>query len=282
MSLAAFARDIKLAHTVFALPFALATAWIVARGQAVPWTDWAWILVAMVGARSSAMGFNRIADRRIDALNPRTRDREVASGRLPVGQAWAFTLGSAALLVLAAAMLDTLALALTPGLIAGLWGYSLAKRFTALCHLWLGVALGLAPVAVWVSLTGTFAWMPVLLGLAVALWVGGFDVVYSLQDREFDAAHALRSIPVAVGERGAIWTSRAMHAVSALLLGALPLFTPLAWPYLVGWALIAAVLVWEHSLVAPGRQERLNQAFFAANGYIAVLFLGAVVAGTLA
>lgn len=281
MSFAAFARDIKLAHTLFALPFALATAWIIARDQPVPWTDWAWILVAMVGARSSAMGFNRIVDRHIDAANPRTRDREVASGRLPVAQAWAFTVGSALLMVGAAAMLDRLALLLTPVLIVVLWGYSLAKRFTALCHVWLGVALGLAPVAVWIALTGTLALPAVLLGIAIALWVGGFDVLYSLQDREFDTGHALRSIPVALGERGAIWTSRAMHLVAAALLGSLPLTTPLAWPYTAGWAVIASVLVWEHSLVGPGRLGRLNQAFFAANGYIAVLFLGSVVAGTL-
>ncbi len=277
-----FARDIKLAHSVFALPFALASAWLVHRARPVPWTDWLAVLVAMVGARSSAMGFNRIADRRIDARNPRTRGRAVASGALPLGQAWAWTLASTAVFLAAAAFLGPLPLALSPVVIAVLWGYSLTKRFTALCHLVLGLALGLAPPAVEVALAGRPGAPGLLLGGAVLCWVAGFDVLYALQDRDFDARAGLRSIPVALGERGALRVSRLLHLLAAGLLAALPLAAPLGWPYLLAWLAVAGALVWEHSLVRPGDLSRLDQAFFAANGYVALALLAGVVAGSLA
>lgn len=278
----AFARDIKLAHSVFALPFALAAAWLVSRQVEVGGQQWLWIVVAMVGARSSAMGFNRIVDRRIDAENPRTRDREIPAGRLSVAAAWGWTLAFTALFIVAAAMLHPLCLKLSPVALAVIWGYSLTKRWTALCHVVLGIGLGLAPVAVWIALTGTVEPAALLLGGAVASWVAGFDVLYSLQDRDFDASRGLHSIPVALGERGALWVSGLLHLLTVGLLGALPWTVPLSWPYTLGWGLITAVLVYEHAIVRPGDLSRLDRAFFAANGWISVGFLVAVVAATLA
>ncbi len=288
-SASAFARDIKLAHSVFALPFALAAAWLVSRQLEVGWQQWAWIVVAMVGARSSAMGFNRIVDRRIDAANPRTRDREIPGGRLSVRMAWSMTLAFTALFVLAAGMLHPLCLALSPVALLVLWGYSLTKRWTALCHLVLGIGLGLAPVAVWIALTGTVQLPAILLGGAVATWVAGFDVLYSLQDQGFDAEQGLHSIPVALGERGALVASGVLHVLTSALLAALPASlagigspaAPLGWPYWAGWAAISLVLAYEHWIVRPGDLSRLDRAFFAANGWISLGFLLSVVLASI-
>jgi 4-hydroxybenzoate polyprenyltransferase len=280
-NVAAFARAIKLSHTLFALPFAIAAAWLVWQQQDIAWHAWIWIVVAMVGARSSAMGFNRLVDARIDAKNPRTQDRELPSGRLTPAWGWALTLGSAGLLVLAAGMLDPLALKLSPVVIAVLWGYSLTKRFTALCHLWLGMALGLAPVCVWIALTGGVELAPVLMAGAITTWVGGFDILYSLQDRGYDADVGLHSIPAALGERGALLVSGLLHVATLGFLAALPFTTTLAWPYWVGIAIIAGILGWEHTLVKPGDLSKMGKAFFQANSYVSIVFLAAVVAATL-
>ncbi len=282
--LRAFARDIKLSHSIFALPFALAAAWLVSRVQAVPWTAWLWIAVAMVAARSSAMGMNRIADRRIDADNPRTRDRELAAGRLRLGWAWGLTLGSGALFGLAAAMLHPLALALSPLVLLWLWGYSFAKRFTALCHLWLGVALGLSPVCVWIALTGTVQAPAWIMGGVIATWVGGFDILYALQDHAFDAQAGLNSLPARLGPRRALAVSSLLHLFTVGLLVALPFSLEggmaLGWPYGLGALAIAGLLLWEHRLVSPTDLSRMNQAFFAANSYVSVVFLASVLAGS--
>jgi 4-hydroxybenzoate polyprenyltransferase len=281
-NVAAFGRAIKISHTIFALPFAIAAAWLVWQEQPVAWHQWLWIVVAMVGARSSAMGFNRLVDRRIDAKNPRTQDRELPSGRLTPAWGWALTLGSAGLLVLAAGMLHPLALTLSPVVIAVLWGYSLTKRFTALCHLWLGMALGLAPPCVWIALTGSIALAPALMAGAITTWVGGFDILYSLQDRGYDEGVGLHSIPAALGERGALVVSGLLHVATLGFLAALPLATDLGWPYWVGFVLIAGILGWEHTLVKPGDLSKMGKAFFQANSYVSVVFLAAVVAATLA
>ncbi len=280
--LGAFARDIKLAHSIFALPFALASAWLAARETPVGLAQWGWILVAMVAARSSAMGFNRIVDRHIDARNPRTANREIPAGRLSLPLAWGLTAGSAALGILAAAMLHPLALYLSPVVLAVIWGYSLTKRFTALCHLVLGLALGLAPLCAWVALTGQFHAAPLLLALAVSTWVAGFDILYSLQDREYDRSVGLNSIPVALGEVGALWVSGLLHLGTVGLLVALPSVIALSWPYWVGVALITGVLAYEHSLVKPGDLSKLDAAFFSLNGYVALLFLASVIAASWA
>ena len=279
--LQAFAKDIKLSHTIFALPFALAAAWIVHRATPVGLMSWFWILVAMVGARSSAMGFNRIVDRRIDAANPRTDGRQLASGVLDLRWAVGLTLGSAALLVLAAWMLSPEALLASPFVLMVLWGYSLTKRFTALCHIWLGFALGLSPACVWLALTGTIAATPVVMGVAILAWVGGFDTLYALQDREYDQEVGLKSIPARLGEVGALRVSGALHGVAVAALLALPLTTPLGWPYFVAVAVVAGILAWEQSLVTPGDLSKMNAAFFQANAWVSVVMAVGIVVATL-
>lgn len=282
--LAAFSRDIKLSHSIFALPFALSAAWLVSRATPVPGLAWLWIGVAMVAARSSAMGMNRITDRRIDAANPRTRDRELASGRLTVGWAWALTLGSAAVFVGAAGLLHPTALLLSPAVLLWLWGYSLAKRWTALCHLWLGVALGLSPVCVWIALTGGVQAPAWVMGGVIATWVGGFDILYALQDEGYDADVGLHSMPAWLGARRALAVSTALHVGTVGLLVALPFTLPagmaLGWPYAVGVAAIAGILGWEHRLVRPGDLSQMNKAFFTANSWVSVIFLAAVLVGS--
>jgi len=282
--LAAFSRDIKLSHSVFALPFALSAAWLVSRAAPVPLLDWLWIALAMVAARSSAMGMNRITDRRIDAANPRTADRELAAGRLTIGWAWALTLGSAGLFVLMAGLLHPTALLLSPAVLLWLWGYSLAKRWTALCHLWLGVALGLSPVCVWIALTGTVAPAAWVMAGVIATWVGGFDILYALQDEGYDADVGLHSIPAWLGARRALAVSAGLHLVTAGLLVALP-FTlgpaqALGWPYGLGAAAIVGILLWEHRLVKPDDLSQMNKAFFTANSWVSVIFLGSVLAAS--
>lgn len=279
--LRAFATDIKLSHTIFALPFALAAAWLVHRQAPVGVLQWAWILVAMLGARSSAMGFNRIVDRRIDAANPRTVGRQLASGALDLRWAWGLTLGSAALLVLAAWMLSPEAFYASPFVIFVLWGYSLTKRFTALCHVWLGFALGLSPACVWLALTGTVTPTPVVMGIAILAWVGGFDTLYALQDREYDADVGLNSIPAKLGEVGALRVSSALHGIAVAALAALPLTVPLGWPYYVAVAVVAGILVWEQSIVKPGDLSRMNAAFFQANAWVSVVMALGIVTATL-
>lgn len=274
-----YSRMIKLSHSIFALPFALAAAVLATEEQAVTLAQLGLIVVCMVAARSSAMGFNRIVDRDIDALNPRTAGREIPSGQIGLRAAWGFTLGSAALFVIAAGLLGWLTLALSPIALAIVWGYSATKRFTALCHLVLGVALALAPAAVWIAITGTFGWAPALLALAVGSWVAGFDILYSLQDRDVDRRLGLHSVPAALGVRGALWISAAIHVVTVVALLALPAFSSVGWPYLLGVALIAGVLGYEHAIVTPGDLSRIDKAFFDLNGYISLLFLAFVLLG---
>ena len=280
-NLRAFSRDIKLAHTIFALPFALAATWLIAQEQSILWTQWVWIIVGMFGGRSSAMGFNRLVDQQIDAKNPRTSSRALVQGDLNRTWALGLTLASTGLLFLAAYMLHPMALMVSPAILVIIWGYSLAKRFTSLCHLWLGAALGSAPIAVWIALTGVVEAPAVVLATIVCTWVAGFDILYALQDRIFDDAFGLRSIPVKMGERGALWISRLLHLGTSIGLLLLPQFVSLAWPYWIGVASIVAVLVWEHRLIRPGDLSQMNKAFFTANSTISLLFLAAIVAATL-
>ncbi len=276
--LVVYSRMIKLSHSIFALPFALASGVLASRAlPEVPgWSTWALIVLCMVTARSSAMGFNRIVDRDIDALNPRTAAREIPSGQISLAAAWAFTLGSAALFVLFAGLLGEATLWLSPVAIAVVWGYSLTKRYTSLCHLWLGAALGLSPVAVWIALTGTVGAPALLLSGAVATWVAGFDILYSAQDASFDAAHGLHSMPSRLGLAGALRVSAALHVATVGLLAALPFAAPLGPAYALGVVAIAAVLVYEHRIVTPTDLSRIDKAFFDLNGYISLAFLVAV------
>jgi 4-hydroxybenzoate polyprenyltransferase len=269
---------IKFEHSIFALPFALTGALLAAHAvhpNGSPWPSVrqiAWIIVAMVGARSFAMTINRIADVRYDRENPRTKNRALVTGSLSVGFAWAFTLAAAALLVIAAWQLNRLALELSPLALAILFLYSYTKRFTSLSHLVLGFCLGISPAAAWIAVAGSLDPRILILCAAVTLWVGGFDVLYACQDVEFDKSAGLFSIPKRFGVANALRIARAMHIAMIALLAWLAASFALPWPAWLGIAVVAAMLVWEHSLVSAADLSRLNAAFFTVNGYISVLF----------
>ncbi len=268
---------IKFEHTVFALPFALSSAIVAANG--LPnWRILGWILVAMVGARSAAMAFNRIVDARLDALNPRTAKRAIPMGVVSMAAAWFFTICSAAVFVLAARMLNPLAFALSPVALVALLGYSYTKRFTSLSHLWLGLCLGIAPVGAWVAVRGEIGFPSMVLSAAVIFWTAGFDIIYSLQDLEFDKAQRLFSLPAKVGPKWALLASRFFHAVTAALLVWFGLLSGLGAIYFVGIALIAISLAYEQSLVSPGDISRVNTAFFTINGFVSLGVLAFVAA----
>jgi 4-hydroxybenzoate polyprenyltransferase len=267
-----YGRMIKFSHSVFALPFALASAAVAAGGR-VPWRELPWIVVAMIGARSAAMGFNRLADQAIDARNPRTAARELPRGALSRREVWLFVSLSAVALVGAAAMLNPLCLMLSPVALLVVMGYSYTKRFTSLSHLVLGLALAIAPVGAWLAVRGRFEAAPVLLALAVLAWVAGFDTIYSCQDVEFDRREGLRSLPALLGIRRALTVARLLHVAAALLLAALYAVAPLHPIYLAGVAGVAALLVYEHSLVSADDLSRVNAAFFTVNGWISVGYL---------
>lgn len=271
-----FSRMIKLSHSIFAMPFALAAAVLAAREVDVTALQLVWIVACMVTARSSAMGFNRIVDRDIDALNPRTAIREIPSGQIGLPAAWGFTLGSAALFVGLSALLGAKTLLLSPVALGVIWGYSLTKRFTALCHLWLGMALAIAPTAVWIALTDGWGVVPALLSLAVGTWVAGFDILYACQDASFDREHGLSSIPARLGLRGAMGVSAVLHVATMGALAALPFVTALHPIYWAGFLLIGAVLAYEHAIVTPSDLSRIDKAFFDLNGYVSLIFFAFV------
>lgn len=275
-ALVTYSKMIKLSHSIFALPFALAAAVLAAREVDVTGVQIALIVACMVLARSSAMGFNRLVDRDIDAANPRTANRELVTGAISVRAAWGFTLGSAALFVVCCALLGSLTLWLSPVALAVVWGYSLTKRFTALCHLFLGLALALAPTGVWIALTGGYGWVPFLLSVTVGTWVAGFDIIYACQDYAFDVENGVSSIPAALGLRGALIASAVLHLLTVAALVALPSVVALAWPWWVGVAIMSAVLSYEHWIVRPDDLSRIDKAFFDLNGYVSLLFLAFV------
>ena len=280
---------IKFEHSVFALPFALTGALLAARyapimGASSNWPSLrqiAWIVVAMVGARSAAMTMNRIVDLRYDRENPRTRTRALATGALSVGFAWAFTFVAAAVLVIAAWQLNRLALELSPVALAVLFFYSYTKRFTSWSHLVLGFCLGMSPAAAWIAVAGSLDARMLILCSAVTLWVGGFDVLYACQDIEYDKTVELFSVPKRFGVARALAIARAMHIVMIALLSWLAWSFHLPWPAWAGIVVVAGLLAYEHSLVSPDDLSRMNAAFFTVNGYISFLFLlfwGAAVA----
>ncbi len=267
---------IKFQHSLFAMPFALMSAVLAAAGGLQARTL-LWIVVAMVAARSSAMGFNRIVDRDVDALNPRTRARHLPAGLLGLTEAWAFVLCSAALFFVAAAQLNRLSLALSPVALAVIWGYSGAKRFTSASHLILGFALGIAPAAAWIGVTGALAPPALLLCAVVTLWTAGFDILYACQDMEFDRAHGLHSLPARLGIAASLRLSEMLHAVMFALLLALPRLAQAAVGvslgplYYIGLALVGGLLAWQHRIVRPDDLSRLNAAFFTLNGVLSVV-----------
>jgi 4-hydroxybenzoate polyprenyltransferase len=272
---------IKFEHSVFALPFALMGALLAARyshatGAAGNWPTWrqiAWIIVAMIGARSAAMTMNRIIDLRYDRENPRTRTRALATGALSVQFAWVFTAAAAAVLVIAAWQLNPLALKLSPIALAVLFLYSYTKRFTSWSHLVLGFCLGMSPAAAWIAVAGSLDPRMLILCAAVTLWVGGFDVLYACQDIEYDKSVDLFSIPKRFGVAKALLIARAMHVLMIALLAWLAWSFLLPWPAWAGIVVVAGMLTYEHSLVSANDLSRMNAAFFTVNGYISLLFL---------
>jgi len=262
---------VKFEHTLFALPFALLSAFFAAGGFPAG-EKLVWILVAMVGARSAAMAFNRIVDRRIDAANPRTASREIPAGTISVAQATAFCASSSAVFVLAAWRLNPLCLALSPAALAAILGYSFTKRFTWGAHAVLGLSLAIAPVGAWVAVRGEFGLLPVVLGLAVLFWVAGFDVIYSLQDEAFDRGQGLRSIPARFGVRRALLAAAVLHAQALGLFYAVFVLASGGLVLGAGVIVAGAFLVRQHQLVSPDDLSTVNAAFFTANGWLSVVF----------
>ena len=268
--LAVYLEAVKFEHTIFALPFAYLGMALAAHGLPTL-AQCFWVTLAMAGARTLAMGANRLIDRRIDALNPRTAGRALPRGRMSAGEMVALCLASFAVLTVSAWQLNELCLLLMPAAVMVLVGYPYTKRLTWLSHWVLGLADGLAPVGGWIAVTGQLAWEPIVLGAAVGLWIGGFDLIYACQDVEFDRAQGLYSIPAQFGIAAALNLSTANHAITVLLLSWLGWGLALAWPYWLGLAAAAGLLYYEHSLVRPDDLSRLDVAFFNVNGYIAVV-----------
>ena len=274
---------IKFEHTLFALPFAFLGAILAANGLPA-WRQILWITVAMVGARSAAMTFNRIVDRDIDAKNPRTANRELPSGKLSVGFAWVFLYVSIGVFLLASYSLNWLTFALSPVALICVLGYSYAKRFTSFAHLLLGLALAISPSAAWIAVRGDLMdEVPILLSLFVLIWTAGFDVLYACQDFEFDRQAGLRSIPARFGIKNALWIARLFHLQAFIVLLLLWLATGLTWVALVGVVLIGALFIYQHTLVKANDLSRMNAAFFTTNAFVSVILLltfgGAVLLG---
>lgn len=276
-----YVNFVKLPHTVFALPFALLGVVAASRRYPVSWQTIALVVVAFTAARFVAMGFNRIADRDLDARNPRTQARELPAGKLTLGQAWTAVILAAALFVWSAASLNPLCFRLSPLALGWVTAYSYTKRFTHWSHLWLGASLAIAPAGGYLAVAGAWStpgWLLAAIAVAVATWVAGFDVFYALQDEQFDRATGLRSAVVRLGAARSILFAKALHGLAILALLAFGWGASLGWPYYAGVAVGAAIIAWEHHLVAPGDLSRLDAAFFTANGLVSiVVFLGALV-----
>lgn len=263
---------IKFEHTIFALPFALTSAVLAADGMP-PLRTLGFILLAMVGARSSAMAFNRIVDLRYDSLNPRTANRALPKGILGTLEVWLFTIVSAGLLVFAAWMLNPLAFYLSPIALIVILGYSYTKRFTSFSHLVLGLALGIAPVGAWIAVTGKMGSPSMVLSAAVICWTAGFDIIYALQDVEFDKQMGLFSLPKRIGEKNALFASRLLHVITILMLIWFGLLLHLGIVYFSGIIIVASLLIYEQKLVSPDDISKLDVAFFNTNGLISIIFM---------
>ncbi|GAE25086.1 4-hydroxybenzoate polyprenyltransferase [Halalkalibacter wakoensis JCM 9140] len=271
---------IKFEHTVFALPFAFFGAIMgafIVNGTVPSLSQWIWITVAMVGARSAAMSLNRVIDEKIDKHNPRTANRAIPAGLVSKVEVLLFIIISFGLLFYAAFQLNMLAVYLLPVAVFFLVIYSYTKRFTWMCHIILGITIGLAPLGGWVGATGTLTWEALLLFLAVALWTAGFDVIYATQDADYDREHGLFSIPSRFGIGRALKIARYLHVISFLSFVSLFLFTPLGWLYFIGVLVAGAIMIYEHSLVSEDDLSKLNVAFFTMNGILSlVLFVFAI------
>jgi 4-hydroxybenzoate polyprenyltransferase len=271
---------VRIEHTVFALPFAYVGAFLAADG----WPgaeNMVWVTVAMVGARTLAMALNRLVDAELDARNPRTASRELPTGALSRAQVVVLSVIALAVFLVAVFQLDPIVRWLWPIPVALFVVYPYLKRVTWLCHLWLGACLGLAPVGAWLAISGEAPWEAWAISAAVALWVAGFDLFYSLFDVDHDRAEGLQSWAVRFGERGVFWTARAFHAATVLLLALAGVGLEQGLAYWLGVVAVAALLAYEHAIVRPGDLRRLDAAFFTVNGVISVAFFAFVAAGTL-
>lgn len=271
---------VMIEHTLFALPMALIGAVLASRG--LP-NLWVLLLVALAftGARTAAMGFNRLVDRRLDAANPRTAGRHLPSGQVTPGQAIGLISLAAVVYFLSAWLLNPLCFKLSPFVLALLLAYSYTKRFTWLCHLFLGICLGLAPVAGWLAVTGAWAWAPIVLGLGVVFWVAGFDTIYALQDVEFDRNRGLYSLPASLGRERAFRLSAFSHVLALALFVLTGILSGLGWPYYPLCLVVAGLLYWEHRLVDTDNLERIDFAFFKVNSAVSGVLLLAVIVGLI-
>lgn len=276
-SLRTYLAFVKFEHTLFALPFAYG-GMLLAAGGWPGWSTFWWITLAMVGARTAAMAANRVIDARIDAANPRTRDREIPSGKLTGADGWALTLAGLALLTVAGASLNRLTLLLLPIAVVFLVAYPYTKRFSWLCHGWLGVTIGAAAAGGYIAVSAAFDGVAWALWLGVGAWVAGFDVVYALLDLEFDRSHGVHSVPVRFGERGALRIAAFAHVVAVLALAAVPFLVPLGWPYALALGATAGVLTWQHVMLRRTSVGQVLRAF-NANLVIGALMLIGIVAG---
>jgi 4-hydroxybenzoate polyprenyltransferase len=273
------ANLVRLPHTVFALPFALVGVVLASYVATITWSDVVWVVVAFTTARFAAMGFNRIVDREIDALNPRTRSREIPSGTMSVREAGVAVAIASVVFFVAAWQLNTLCLVLSPLALAWVLFYSYTKRFTRWSHLVLGVGLSIAPVGGYLAITGHWSdpwWMLIALATAVATWVGGFDILYALQDVSFDRENGLYSVPSTFGEANALGIARILHFTTVVSLGVAGLGAGAGVVYFAGVAIAGLLLLYEHSLVKANDFSRLDAAFFTMNGVISIVFLGFV------
>jgi 4-hydroxybenzoate polyprenyltransferase len=269
--LSTYLSFVRFSHSVFALPFALTGALLASREHPVTWRHVLWIIVCMVTARSAAMGFNRLVDARFDAANPRTSSREIPAGRMSTMEATVFVVVMSAAFVAAAAQLSWLCFVLSPVALLIIFWYSLAKRYTWATQFFLGLAMAVAPVGGWLAAGGGEGWEPWMLGLAIALWVGGFDVLYACQDLDVDRRQHLKSIPVRFGVARSLWISRAMHVGAVACLTVLGFIAGLGPVYFFGVAAVAALLVYEQSLVSATDLSNVKLAF-DLNGYVGILY----------
>jgi 4-hydroxybenzoate polyprenyltransferase len=292
---------IKFSHTIFAMPFALIGFFLGAQYRAVTWNlnktvDWGWditnflwwkdnmlvtlilIILCMVFARSAAMAFNRWLDRNFDAQNPRTAIREIPKGIISANNALVFTVISSFLFIITCYFINTICFFLSPVALLVVLGYSYTKRFTPLCHLILGLGLSLAPIGAYLAVTGVFSFLPILFSLTVIFWVSGFDIIYALQDEEFDKSHKLYSMPAWLGKSKALRISELLHASSALCIIAAGFYGRFGWLYWVGVGIFVGMLIYQHSIVKPNDLKKVNLAFMTANGIASVVFAVFVIA----
>ncbi len=270
----AYLSMIKFSHTIFALPFALIGFLLAVQqsGKGFSWNIFMAVLLCMVFARSAAMAFNRYIDRKFDALNPRTKVREIPAGIITEKAALLFVICCSLLFVATTFFINPLCFYLSPVALLVVLGYSYTKRFTPLCHLVLGVGLSLAPIGAYLAVTGTFSWLPLIYSFVVLFWVSGFDIIYALQDEEFDRSQQLKSIPEYLGKPKALKLSELLHLFSAFLVLFAGYYAGFGWMYWLGAFLFCALLIYQHRLVKPDDLSKVNLAFFTTNGIASVVF----------